>query len=123
MADGLGGCWDWVAAVGLWVAGVGALDGLGVVGWAGAEGDLDLPAFLLFGLGDPDLEHAAVKVGLHSVWVDAVGEGERAGKAAERALEPVVALLVVFVLDGALAGDGEHVVLELDVDVVVGEAG
>src|SRR5690242_4681692 len=108
---GSGRRWDWVAAVDLRVAGVGALDRFGVVGWARAEGDLDLPGLFLFGFGDSDLEHAAVEVGLHRIGVDAVGEGERAGEVAKRALDPVVALLVLFVLGFALAGDGEHVVL------------
>ena len=61
-----------VAAVRLRVAAVGALDRLGVVG-AGSERDLDLPGFLLLGLGDPDLEHAAIEVGLDPVGVDSSG--------------------------------------------------
>ena len=83
--------------------GLGALDRLRVVSGALAEADLDLAGFLLFGLGDLDLEHAAVEVGLHAVGVDAVGEGERAGESAEGALEPVVALLLALVLGLALA--------------------
>ncbi len=74
---------DWVAAVRL---GVGAFDCLGV--GAGAEGDPDCLGPLLLGLGNMDLEHATVEVGLDPVGVDAVGQCQRSGELAERALEP-----------------------------------
>ena len=63
------GCRNRVGAVGA----LGALDGLAI-----AERDLDLAGLLLLGLGDPDLQHAAVEVGVDCVGVDAVGQGERA---------------------------------------------
>src|ERR1700751_5509755 len=94
---GSGRRWDWGAAVHLRVASVGAHDRLGVVGWASAEGDLDLSGLFLFGFGDSDLEYAAVEVSLHGFGVDAVREREGAGEVAERALDSVVSLCVLFV--------------------------
>src|ERR1700761_5027511 len=78
-----------------------------------AQLDLHLARLSLLGLGDQDLQHSVVKLGLDAVGVDAVREGERSRERAEGPLEAVVALLGV-VFGGALAGDGQRVVFELD---------
>ena len=74
----------------------------------------------LLGLRDADLEDAVVELGRHGARVDALGERQRAGEAAEGPLDAVVALLALLVLGLALARDGEDVVLELDGDVLLG---
>src|SRR5947208_1977278 len=55
--------------------GLVALDGL-----LAAVGDGDPAGLALLGLGDPDLEHAAVEARRHGVGVDALGQGQRAGE-------------------------------------------
>jgi hypothetical protein len=77
---------------------------------------------LLFGFGNPDLQHAAIDMRLHHGGVNSIGQRERPREAAEGALEPVVPLALLVVLGLTLAREGEHPVLELDVDVVVAEA-
>ena len=60
---------------------------------------------------------------LNATHLDTLRDGERAGELAEAALADGVAALVAVALHGALAGHGEHVVLEIDVDVLLGESG
>src|SRR5579875_1087750 len=52
----------------------------------GSEVDLDLARLLLLGLRNRDLQDTTVEVGGHLVGVDPVGQGERPGERAERAL-------------------------------------
>src|SRR3954454_6481413 len=93
--------------------GLAALDGL-----LAAVGDGDPARLALLGLRDADLEHPAVEARRHGVGVDALGQRQRAGEGAERALHPVEALLALLVLGLALTRDGQRAVLELDLDVL-----
>src|SRR5688572_23781972 len=68
-----------------------------------ADADLDPLRLALLGLGDADLENAVVELRLHLVGSDALGQRERPREAAERALDPVVALVAVLMLGLALA--------------------
>src|SRR3954469_5054368 len=99
--------------------GLGPLDGRGAV----ADLDGDLARLALLGLGDAHLEPAAVEGGGDGVGVDALGQRERPAELAEGPLHPVEALLLVLVLGLALAGHGQDVVLELDRDVLLRQAG
>src|SRR4051812_44129008 len=98
--------------------GLAALDGL-----LAGVGDGDPARLALLGLRDADLEHPAVEARRHGVGVDALGQGQRAGEGAERALHAVEALLALLVLGLALARDGQRAVLELDLDVLLRHAG
>src|SRR4051812_44899859 len=98
---------------------LGPRDGGGLV----ADLDGDAPRLALLGLGDAYLEHALVEGGCDPVGVDAVRQRQRAAELAEGALHPVEALLLLLVLGLPLAGDGQDVVLELDRDVLLREAG
>src|SRR3954447_22715944 len=84
-----------------------------------ADADRDLARLALLGLGDVDLEHAAVEARRDGLGVDALGQRQRARERAERALDAVVAVLVLGVLGLALARDREHPLLDLDVDVLL----
>src|ERR671914_887225 len=95
----------------------------GLDGLLGAAADLDPARLALLGLRDADLEHAAVEARADRVGVDALRERQRAGEAAERALDAVVALLVGLMLGLALAGDRERALLDLDLDVLLAHAG
>ena len=55
--------------------------------------------------------------------IDALRQHQRTREAAAGALHAVVALLGVLVLEVPLAGDRQHVVLELDLDVLLAHAG
>jgi hypothetical protein len=87
--------------------GLGALDGRRRV----ADRDRDAARLALLGLRDVDLEDAVVEVGLDGVGVDTLREGQAAREAAERALDAVVALVLVRALGLALARDGERRIL------------
>src|SRR5437763_13307505 len=101
--------------------GLGALNG--VRRGAVAHRDGDLARLALLRLGNADLEDAPIERGLDGAGVDALGEGQRAVERTGRALDAVVAVVALLVLAPALAGHSEHVVLELDVDVILGEPG
>src|SRR3954469_410533 len=88
-----------------------------------ADADRDPARLALLGLGDADLEDALVERRRDLLGVDALRERQRAAELAEGALHPVVALLLRLVLGLALAAYGEDVVLELDRDVGLGQAG
>src|SRR5581483_4431949 len=72
-------------------------------------------------LGDPDLEHSVLEARVHLLGIDSLRQRERPREAAERALDAVVALAPVLVLRLSLTGDGQHVVPDLDVDVILGQ--
>src|SRR5215218_1574463 len=80
-------------------------------------GDRDAARLALLGLGDADLEHAAIEARLDGVGVDALGQGQRPRERAEGTLHAVEAHLARLVLRLALARDGQRAVLELDLDV------
>jgi hypothetical protein len=77
----------------------------------------------LLGLRDANLEDA-VHVGRRNLrLVDPVRQPDGARKAAVAPLEPVVAVALLLGLLHALTGDGERVVLDLDLDLVLIDAG
>src|SRR4029079_17187051 len=84
--------------------------------------DLDLLRLRLFELRDLDLQHAVDVIRGDVVRVDAARQRERADEAAVRALDAVI-VAVVLPLELALAADGEHAVLEGDLEVVLVHAG
>src|SRR3954453_511250 len=88
-----------------------------------AAADLDAPRLARLGLRDPHLEDAVVEARGDGLRVDALRERQRPRKRSERALDAVIALVLGLVLSLALAGHGERAVLELDLDVVLVEAG
>src|SRR4051794_1165413 len=73
--------------------------------------DGDPARLALLGLGDADLEHAAVEAGGHGLGVDALGQGQRAAERAGGALDADVALAGLLVLGLALTRDGQRRVL------------
>src|SRR3954447_21256822 len=74
--------------------------------------DRDAARLARLGLGDADLEHAAVEARGHRLGVDALRQRERAREGAERALHARVALVLAGLDDLALTRDREHGVLE-----------
>src|SRR5215213_6410344 len=73
-------------------------------------------------LWDPHLEDALVEVRLDLPGVDTLWQGQRAREVAEGTFDPVVPLALLLVLGLPLTGDRQDVVLDLDVDVVLGQA-
>ena len=78
---------------------------------------------MLFGfasarLGTKMREHAVLVLGGRLVRLEGGGEGEAPGEHAVSALDPVVALALVLTLELPLAADGQHAVLEANVDVL-----
>src|SRR3954468_7454438 len=82
-----------------------------------ADADRDLARLALLGLRDVHLAHAAVEARRHGLGIHALGQRQRAREGAERALDAVIAVLVLGLLGLALAGDRQDAVLDLDVDV------
>src|SRR5450759_3631422 len=80
--------------------------------------DLDALGLLLLGLRYRDREDAVLVAGLDLLRLHALREGQAALEAAEAPLDAVVPLVVDLLLELALALDGEHVVVDLDLDVV-----
>ena len=74
-------------------------------------------------LGTRTLEHALVEARPDLVRLDALRQGDVALEVAVRPLEAVVAALLHRLLEPPLALEGEHVVVDLDLDVVGVEAG
>ena len=68
--------------------------------------------------GQGDAQHAVLVLRLDLLRVDHGGQGEGAGEGAVGALHAVVALLLHLVVELALAAQGQHVVLDADVDVL-----
>ena len=68
-------------------------------------------------------EHAVLEAGLDLVGVDALGHLERALEGTEAALRQVVVLLLLFLLLALLALDRQGAVGELDLDVLLVDAG
>src|SRR5205085_9931497 len=90
---------------------------------AGRRADLDPARLRLLGLAHVDLQHAVSVVGLDAVLGRALRQPDRARERAEAALEAVEPLAVHLVRALALAADRERAVLELDRDLVLGDAG
>lgn len=77
----------------------------------------------LWRLGHLDAELAIVKAGLDVRGFHTVGEAEAALEGTVVALHTVDLVVLLFVLALALARDGEHVVLNVNLDVILGHAG
>src|SRR5206468_11766164 len=92
-----------------WVVGRVLLGRLVPLDLGGPGADLDGHAarLALLGLGDTDLEDAAVEARADRLGLHALGQGQRAAERAVRALDAHVALALVLVLRLALAGNGE----------------
>src|ERR671930_1429432 len=88
-----------------------------------AAADLDPAGLRLLGLRHVDLEHAVPVVGLDRALVRALRQADRPGERAEPALEAVEALAGDLLRALALAAHGQRVVLELDRDLVLRNAG
>src|SRR5207245_3333238 len=88
---------------------------------ADVDGHATGPALL--GLGDSHLENTVGEARLDAFRIDPFRQRERARKRPPGALEPLVAVMLRPMLWLALARDREHVVLELDVDGVLLDAG
>src|ERR671934_2805774 len=85
--------------------------------------DLDTARLRLLGLRNVDLEHAGLVLGLDRAVVRALRQADRAGERAEPALEAVEALAGDLLRALALTAHGQRVVLELDRDLVLRDAG
>src|SRR5262249_31499 len=88
----------------------------------GAGRDLDRPGLGVLPLGELDLEQAVPEGGLDLVPVHLVPKPEAAPELAVGALPAVVALALRPLLEIALAPQGQHAVLGLDLDLVLLEA-
>jgi hypothetical protein len=86
--------------------------------------DFDLARFELFPLVDGDRENAVLERGLNLVLVRRRGQLDFAAEAPGATLVDVIALLVPgLFLDVLRALDGQNIVLQGDVDLVLGESG
>src|ERR671935_1859269 len=77
----------------------------------------------LLGLLDVDLEHAVAVVSADRVLADALRQADGAREAAELSLEAIEVPLRRLLRALAFAGDGQGAVVELDRDLVLGNAG
>src|ERR1039457_6447949 len=80
--------------------------------------DLDLPRLGSFLLGKRHAEHAILEVRRDVLRVEGIGHGKAAHETAVAALDAVIALLGMFLVELALARDGERLVLHFDVNVL-----
>jgi hypothetical protein len=85
--------------------------------------DLDRAGLGILALGQLDLEQAVLEARLDLLPVHVVGKAEAPRKAAVGALDAVVVLSVLLLLELALAGDRQHPVLGRDRDLVLLESG
>src|SRR5260370_3301263 len=95
---------------------------LGFESLLAANINLDLLGLGFGLLGQANLEHALVIVGAHLPRIHGTGQRERAGEASVLPLDATAVLLFLFLLDVALAMDGEFVVLDADINVFFGAA-
>jgi len=86
------------------------------------DGDL-FDVFLLFELGDDDLEHAVFDGGLDVLHIGICRKHKAALKASKEALDTLVPFVAFFFFELALAADDQDVVLELDVDILFFDPG
>jgi len=77
--------------------------------------------FRLF--GEFDLQQALIIVAAHLPRIYRTGERERAGEASVLPLDATEVLLFLFLLDLALAMDGEGIALDADINVFFVDAG
>jgi hypothetical protein len=95
----------------------GLAGNLGFDGFPAANSHFDLRWLGFDPLGEVYLQHAPVTVGAHLFRIHGAGERERAGKASVLPLDATEVLLFFFLLNLALAMDGEGVVLNADINV------
>ena len=88
-----------------------------------ASADLDLLRLRLGRLGDGDGQDAVVELGLDGVLVHPGRQAERAREGAVGPLDPVVVVLRLVLLELALALEGEDVVLDGDLDLLLRDTG
>ncbi len=93
----------------------GFAGGLGFHRLFGAHIDLDLLGLGFGLLGEIDLQHALVIVSAHLPRIDGTGQRERAGEASVLPLDATEVLFFLFLLDLALAMDGQGGVLDADI--------
>src|SRR5580700_2395800 len=84
-----------------------------------ANVDLDLLRLGFRFLGQSHFQHALVVVRRNLLGVHGGGQGEGAGEAAVLALHTAVILFFLFLLDPALAVDGQGIVFQADIDVLL----
>src|SRR2546428_4327022 len=63
------------------------------------------------------LQHALFIMGAYLLWIHGVGKRERTGEAPVHPLDAMKVLLLLVLLEPALAADGERIVLNSDIDV------
>jgi len=90
---------------------------LGFEGLLAANINLDLLGLGFGLLGEVDLQHALIIVGAHLPWIHRTGQRERAGEASVLPLNATEVLFFLFLLELALAVDGEGVVFDADINV------
>src|SRR4029079_3079169 len=83
----------------------------------------DAVGLALLRLRNAYLEDALFESGADRRGIDSPRQRDRPREGAVGALDPMVALALVLVLGPTLAGDREHVVLDLDRDIVTEEPG
>src|SRR5437867_4474958 len=81
--------------------------------------DFDLFGFGFFALGQMHPEHAVLELRDHFVGIRVVRDDEAPLEAAVGALDAMKLLVLLFLLGFALAGDGEHTVLDGDLYVLL----
>ena len=90
----------------------------------GGPADLNPPRLRKCGLRDGDVQHALVEIGLNLLLVHALRQLERPLERAIRALHEVEPPLLAFLpLGGFLAANRQRAVLDLDLDVLLPDAG
>src|SRR5579864_147002 len=99
------------------VASGGFAVNLGLEALAAANIYLDLLGLGFRLLSQPDLQHAPVILSVYLSRIYRTGQRERPGEATVLPLDATEVLLFLFLLDLALAMDGEGIVLDADVDV------
>ncbi len=84
--------------------------------------DRNLPRRRRFLFGKPELEHPVLQVGADVVGVNRFGKAERPGEAAVLSLDAPIAALGLVLLDFAFAAERENVLLDVDLDLICGQA-
>src|SRR6202521_2014085 len=90
---------------------------LGFEGLVAANVDLDLLGLGFGLLGQADLQHAIVVVGVHLPSIHGAGQRERAGEDAILALHAAIVFFFLFFFDFALAMHSEGVAFNADINV------
>jgi hypothetical protein len=93
------------------------LDGLRLVVFA-TEFQLDAARLRLFTARHGEFEYSVAVAGFDALTVGPTGQCHRAAKCSVALLQPGVFAVFDFVLETALATDGEHVIFDLNLDVL-----